>query len=93
MGRMDLVTLVRSTTNAQSMHFWQVRSRRATSTRSSSTWSAQIDILVNEASGLNRATVYTEWQNAYVALQSIIVSARELNLLAADGGERVDRRA
>ena len=41
-----------------------------------STWSAQIDSFVNEASGVNGAPLYADWQTAYATLQSIIDSAR-----------------
>lgn len=41
-----------------------------------STCSAQIDSFVNEASGVNGAPLYADWQTAYATLQSIIDSAR-----------------
>jgi hypothetical protein len=41
-----------------------------------STWSAQIDSFVNEASGLNGAPVYADWRTAFANLQAVIESAR-----------------
>lgn len=42
-----------------------------------STWSAQIDSFASEASGVNGAPMYADWQTAYANLQAIIASARQ----------------
>jgi CotH kinase protein len=50
-------------------------------------WGAQIELAVQEASGVQGAPTYGEWQQAYATLQSIIASTRQHRGYAYDAQE------